>query len=139
MTRQGEIVATFGDGEYAFNVARLGERMELEAKTGRGTREMLVRLVEGRESFTEIRETIRIGLVGGGMEPEKALGFVRRHVDEFPRARAAALAREILKAEIVGTPDEAVGKAPAEPQAPEARTSRSSATTDASAAPPSTD
>lgn len=132
----GQIVIDFAGEPRVFNLARLGPRMEYEDLVGRGTQEVLHRLTTGAATFREVREAIRIGLIGGGMEPNRALVLVRRYVDERPRAEAVPLAQHILAAEIVGVPDEPVGKAPAAGDTNEAA---SSGPTAASPAPPSTE
>lgn len=132
----GQIVIDFAGEPRVFNLAKLGMRMEYEDLVGRGTQDVLHRLTTGAATFREVREAIRLGLIGGGMEPNKALVLVRRYVDERPRAEAVPLAQHILAAEIVGVPDEPVGKAPAAGDTNEAAPA-SSGQTAASPAPPS--
>lgn len=110
----GQVTLAFGDDEYPFCVAKNGHRMELEEATGYGTRHSLKRLMDGEETWKEIRETIRIGLIGGGMKPDQALRLVRRYVDDRPRSESVLIAQAVLLAEIAGVPDEPVGKTEAE-------------------------
>lgn len=127
MANEGLLRLPFGDGEYAFNVARLGERLELESKTGYATTHSYRRMRLGEAGFTEVRETIRIGLIGGGTAPEVAFKLVQRYVDDMPRAENLLLAQAILIAEITGAPAEPVGgeakkKPPTDPAAVAAST-----------------
>ena len=75
---------------------------------------LLGRVDGGQWFIDDLRETIRIGLIGGGLEPVKALALVKRYVDDRPFAESITHARAILLAAIVGAPDgEKPGKAAA--------------------------
>jgi len=75
-------------------------------------------IVEGTWRVSYVRETIRLGLIGGGLEPTKALKLVRTYVDDRPLAESILTAEAILMAAIVGAPEE---DEPKKPQ-PEAET-----------------
>lgn len=120
----GRIELAWGDGDHAFNVAKIGQALELEEKCGSpgqpcGLMEILTRLREQRWRINDIRETIRIGLIGGGKKPLDALSLVKRYVDDRPLAENVQLAQVILIAAIVGVPGDEVGKDEAEQAAKE--------------------
>lgn len=131
----GRIELAWGDGDHAFNIAKLGQVFELEDKCGCGVQEVFNRLREGRWKFVDVRETIRLGLIGGGLEPVKALTLTKRYVDERPWAESVLTAQMILMAAIVGVEGDQPGKKPA---ADRAKETGSITTTDGSSGPQST-
>lgn len=134
----GKIELNWADGTYAFNIAKVAQALELEEKCGVGVAEIFDRLRTGRWWVNDVRETLRLGLIGGGLEPIRALKIVRRYVDERPWSESVQVALAVLMAAIVGVPGDDVGKKPAaEPTANEDRPP-SSAPMDGSSAPPST-
>lgn len=98
----GQIELAWGDGEHLFNIAKIGQVFELEDKCGCGVQEVLNRLREGRWKLNDVRETVRLGLIGGGKNPPEALLLVKRYVDERPWAENILVAQMILMAAIVG-------------------------------------
>jgi Phage tail tube protein, GTA-gp10 len=102
MAVNGEIELTWGDGEHKFNIAKLRCVLELEEKCNSGVAEILNRINEGRWRFNDIRETIRLGLVGGGMLPDKALTMTQRYVDDRPWRENVLPAQAIIYAALVG-------------------------------------
>lgn len=121
MTRTAKITLEWGDGEYDFKLG-IGELEELEVTTRR------VKNVEGEYSYLgpialhesltkgtclvrDVREVLRIGLVGGGTKPVDARHLVQRYVDEVPdfliNRRIAAL---IVGAVLAGYDIEPMGK-----------------------------
>jgi hypothetical protein len=112
MSRDGSVTITWGDGEYRFRLA-IGEIRELQEKCDAGPQEILRRLTAGTWRLNDMRETIRIGLIGGGMKPAEALGKVTRYVDEFPLLDNILPAQSILIAALVGVEDEPLGNAEA--------------------------
>lgn len=93
--------ADFGDDNYEF---RLGVEQirELERKTEAGVYQVFRRIVGGSWFADDVRETIRLGLIGGGTEAVKALRLVRTYVDGKPLADAAPLATRILQSALFG-------------------------------------
>lgn len=119
----------FGDDEHAFRL-RIGELRELQELCDAGPPVVFARLGSASYRVEDVRETIRLGLVGGGMKAVDAMRLVRRYVDEIPAwAANASLAYIILGASLFGPEDEAVGK----PKAAKRGTKKSD-----SASPPST-
>lgn len=73
----------FADGIYAFRLG-IGQLVELQEKCKAGPPEVYTRLgqIPGRWMVEDVRETIRLGLIGADVKPEKALSLVTRYVDE---------------------------------------------------------
>lgn len=112
----GTVGLAWGDDEYEFNVAKIKCALELEEKCDAGVSEIFNRLREGRWRVNDARETIRIGLIGGGKTPIDALRLVQRYFDDRPFAESVPVAMTILMAAIVGVPGDQPGK-PAADQA----------------------
>jgi hypothetical protein len=125
--RNGAITLDFGDGSHVFRLA-FGELEELQEKTGIGPLLLRQRMVAGEWFVGHVRETIRLGLIGGGMEAIAALTLVRRYADERPDWIAnAVIASLILLAALAGSPEEEPGKG----DAPEDKIEASISPTDA--------
>jgi Phage tail tube protein, GTA-gp10 len=136
MASNGELTLAWADGEHKFNIAKLKCVLELEEKCGCGVAEIILRLREGRWHFNDIRETVRLGLIGSGMLPDKALMLVQRYVDERPWAENVLIAQAIIYKALIGEiGDNPEKKANAEG----AKENRSSETTVDMPAPSSTD
>ncbi len=95
--RHAEIVRFLGDGDHNFRLA-LGELRELQDKTGVGPLVLYRRLLQGEWRVDDMRETIRIGLVGGGADAPSAFKLVARYVDDVPLLANVMLAAEIINA-----------------------------------------
>lgn len=124
MSSVGTVTLIWGNGENQFCIARIGELLALEDKCGAGIMTILHRIQREEWYVNDIRETIRLGLIGGGMTAEKAMTAVKLHVDGRPLMESVMLAHAIIAAAIVGVPDDIVGK----PQAAEAETEPASFT-----------
>jgi hypothetical protein len=112
LSRDGSISFVWGDGEHRFRLA-IGQLRELQEKTNTGPAEVLRRVSSGLWRVDDVRETVRLGLIGGGMAPGEAYKLVQRYVDERPLRESVQPAQAILLAALVGAPDEPVGKAAA--------------------------
>lgn len=112
MGRNAEISLPWADGDYTF---RLGwkELIALQEACDAGPWEILNRLSNGKWRVQEISHTIRLGLIGGGTEPSRALELIRTYVEERPPAESLVFARGILGVAIQGAPDEKPGEADA--------------------------
>ena len=136
MTAVGTVRIGWQGGEDDFCLAKVGDIFALEEACGAGLAEIYGRLTGGRWKLNDVREPIRLGLMGGGKSADEALKKVKICVDENPRglAPSVVLAMTILQAVIVGVPDDPLGKT----AAPEAATGQvSTMTTAASDAPQS--
>ncbi|MFD2679031.1 tail tube GTA-gp10-like protein [Camelimonas lactis] len=126
--RNGVVETDFGDGPHRFRLA-MGELEELQEKTGVGPFVLMQRFISGEWRVGDVRETVRLGLIGGGMEPLAALRLVRRYVDEKNWwISHTALAKVIMMAALAGAPEELPGKG----DAPEEMNGASNFRTDAS-------
>lgn len=126
-------------GEHDFALSPIGHIFSLEETCRAGLAMIHARLLSDAWGVQDVREPIRLGLIGGGMKAEDALRVVKVHVDDNPNglAPSALLAAAIVHAAIYGAPaDDAVGKK----EAPEDTTGQdSSMTTAASGAQPATE
>lgn len=139
--KHGEITTFWADGEHTFRLA-IRQMRELQEKTGVGPYKVLERLRDHDWRVDEIREVIRLGLIGGGMSPADAYRLVVRYVDEYetPLLEHIPVAMNVLMAPMLGTPEPPGKRAPAKPMTRARRTrkagstSRGSTTTDPSSA-----
>jgi hypothetical protein len=127
MSRSAKITLTWGDGEYTFRL-RIAELVELQEKCDAGPAFILERLATGRWKVEDIRETIRLGLIGGaggdkGFSPSKATTLVQRYVDARPLQENINHAYAILAASVVGHEDEPLGKPKGETAESDSQTS----------------
>lgn len=114
MSANGTRTIIWAGGEDHFCLAKVGLILDLEAKCEAGIATVMTRLGAGSWRLNDVRETIRLGLIGGGMAPDQAMKQVRNHVDEKPLTSSVLLAYAILEAVMVGVPDDPVGKQPGE-------------------------
>lgn len=109
MSRDASITFDWADGTQTFRLA-LGQLRELQEKTNAGPMELLRRIDSGSWRIDDLRETIRIGLIGGGMKPADALALVKNYVDARPLQESVFPAQYILMAALFGTEEETLGK-----------------------------
>ena len=101
MTASAKITLLWGDGDRAFRLA-IGQLRELQDKCDAGPAEILGRLSNGTWRVDDIRETLRLGLIGGGTTPTDALVLTARYVDNRPLMENVMPAQAVLLAAIVG-------------------------------------
>lgn len=110
----------WGDGEHTFNIAKIGLLLDLEAKCNASLGAIYERLLAGRWAVNDVREVVRLGLIGGGMPAHLANATVQRKIDQgFPLAPHALIAVAILQAAILGVEGDDVGKKAAADRAEE--------------------
>ncbi|TPJ76191.1 gene transfer agent family protein [Mesorhizobium sp. B2-2-4] len=109
MIRDASTTQPFADDDYEFRMA-WGELEKLQEACDAGPYVVLDRLVSGRWRMGDISHTIRLGLIGGGLEPVKALKLVRAYVEARPPLENLVLAQLVLGAGVAGAPEEDVGK-----------------------------
>ncbi len=108
--RNAAVDLDFGGGTYRFRLA-MGELEELQEVAGAGPYHSLRRLLAGDWHLQDVRDTIRLGLIGGGLPANDALKLTRRYVDERPDwLRNATLAIAVLSAALAGAPEEQPSK-----------------------------
>lgn len=118
MSRSGKTPPLdWADGTYQFAL-RWGELSELQDACGAGPFVVLARLAASQWRIEDVSTTIRLGLIGGGVEPAKALKLVQTYVESRPSDLIvnASFARGILETSIVGAPDEPPGEHQAAPE-----------------------
>lgn len=104
MAASARITLLWGDGDRTFRLA-IGQLRELQDKCDAGPAEILGRLSNGTWRVDDIRETLRLGLIGGGATPTDALVLVARYVDSRPLMENVMPAQAVLLAAIVGEED----------------------------------
>lgn len=125
MSRAASVTFDWADGTHDFRLG-LGERRDLQEKTGVGLLALFRRLSDGTWRNEDAREVLRCGLIGAGMAPPDALRLVRAYVDERPMVESVVPALLVCQAALYGGPDaELVGKASAPTAAAETGASTS--------------
>lgn len=98
--------APFAGRERTFQL-RFGEAAELERLCGNsGIGLIAQRLLTMSYFVADVRETVRLGLRGGGLSDPEATALVMSAVDDVPLAEHGDLAARIVDAFINGLPDE---------------------------------
>lgn len=92
----------FGDAERDF---RLTPELvvELERKTGNGIGGMSRRFFAGDFSFIELTEVIRLGLIGGGTDPQEAAALVTAYSSRMSVTDLYTVALPVIDALMFGT------------------------------------
>jgi hypothetical protein len=121
MSRSAKISLEWADGEYEFRLG-IGELKELQEKTRRvrnadgdyqyfGPMKLFAMLSGEDWVVDDVRETIRIGLIGAGTKPTDALRLVKRYVEEVPDWTInCKVAANIVAAAVLGWEVEPLGK-----------------------------
>ena len=97
-----DVNAFFGDADHRFTLNPVEHLRELQEKTGVGPMALFRRLYSGNYDTDDIREIIRVGLVGGGLSASEAHKLVKRYIDAEPLNTHAGLALEIMGAALFG-------------------------------------
>jgi hypothetical protein len=113
--RDGRIEFDWADGTYSFRLA-WGQLAELQEKCDAGPYLVLNRLHNGAWRIEDITNIIRLGLIGGGLQPSAALKLVRSYVEGRPPMENLIPAQVILSASLMGAPEENVGEGDAASQ-----------------------
>jgi hypothetical protein len=119
--RDAKITLEWADGEYDFKMG-IGELRELQEKTRRvknisgeyiyiSPMKLFAMLHADEWMVDDVREAIRIGLVGAGMAAAEAVRLVRRYVDEIPNWNVnCKIAANVVAAALLGWEAEPLGK-----------------------------
>ena len=99
MNNQAELTEEWADGTYSFRLTVKGI-LELEEKCGVPFGKIFTRLTSGQYAVNDVVETIRIGLIGGGMAATDAKKLVDRYA--LPVAQNFNIARMIILAAMFG-------------------------------------
>lgn len=114
MNHQAEVVIDFADGSYTFRLT-VKQIIELEEKCGAAFAIIHARLWQGLYTANDVVETIRLGLIGGGMDPVKAKQLVERY--GVPFKYSFPVARAVIGAVMWGFEKSPLGKETATPGA----------------------
>ena len=96
----------FGDNEYTFALTWAGAQ-EWEEKTGRSLYQTFDAMVATKAGFvSDVKEIIRISLIGGGMAPADAFRLVKQYVECRPLSESLPVALAAAEAFLFGTDDE---------------------------------
>ena len=117
----GLLTEEWADGVYSFRLG-YGQWLELDQLLQVGPMALYVRLLDRTWKANDLREVIRVGLIGGGGSPAQALRLAKLYVEDRPIAESLGLALRIISAALF-LPD-GVDK-PGEAQATEISTSGS--------------
>jgi hypothetical protein len=95
-------------GRHLFCLTACGLVMTLEDRRKTAIAAIYARLIGGVWYMNDIRETVRLALIGGGLSDREADKLVRRCVDRHPQGLAASvpLALGLLEAAIIGVADD---------------------------------
>lgn len=83
--RVPEITMKWGDGEYTFRLP-IKLLIEMERVCGAGTGTIVQRVMAGQPTMADLTEISRLGLIGGGVKPARALELVELYVHGQPIA-----------------------------------------------------
>lgn len=116
MSGSGKVTAAFGDGKHEFFLD-LDLLEELQEKTGCGPEHLYLRMstpgFDRGWRAADVTETLRLGLIGGGMEPLDALVLIERYAGHGQLLAAKGIAMVVLTAAIVGPAGDEPKGAPA--------------------------
>src|SRR5262245_31269791 len=112
MSHDGSTLLKWPDEERKFRLG-IGELIELQEKCDAGPAQIFRSVSDMTWRVQWVRETIRLGLIGGGLEPTRALALVGRYVTPGSLMVCAGIAQEILGAALIGDLKDPVGKAQA--------------------------
>lgn len=118
MSRSARIHLTLWDGEYDFQL-RIGELQQLQEACDAGPMHIRARLLSTEWRVADVRETLRLGLIGAGMKQDEALTLIRRHVDPPYLAENTVNAVLVISASVIGVEEERLGEHPAKASDPQ--------------------
>lgn len=134
MARDARTELDWADGTYSFRLG-WGDMAKLQEACDAGPLVILDRLTSGAWRIEDISSVIRLGLIGGGMEPGAALKKVRTYVEDRPPVENLLVAQAVLSVGCYGAPEEGLGNPEAAIQGSASTASR----TESSGSPPSTE
>ena len=106
---QGLVELNWPGGEHAFRL-RLGELQALQEKCDAGPEMVLQRIRLGVWQVNDLFETLRLGLIGGGMDRDAARKLVVDTFERTPLMEFKTPAIEALAAALIGVPDDPAGE-----------------------------
>jgi hypothetical protein len=109
VARDASVAIDWADGTYQFRLA-WGELAKLQEACDAGPQVVYNRLHGEAWRIEDIASVIRLGLIGGGMEPAEALRKVRAYVESRPPMENLLTAQAILSVALLGAPEEPLSK-----------------------------
>lgn len=115
MTRQNRLAKVnvfFGEDEFEFKLG-IEQLIELQEKLDEGPGVTLARLsngLYGNWKIETIKDTIRLALIGAGMDKKKAYDLVSRNVTAGYIFESLLVAQLVLSAAIVGVDEDKPGE-----------------------------
>lgn len=128
-----KIELEWADGTYPFCLP-LAQLEELQTHCDAGPMVIADRLQHGRWKTQDVYQTIRLGLIGGGMAPVDALRICKFYITDRPWGESALPALAIINAVLFGKPGEPVGKSRARGKRAARRAPTASSTSESSTA-----
>lgn len=110
------IVWLGGEHEFALDIGGL---RALQGHCDAGPQQILNRLTTGHWRVDDVFQTIRLGLIGGGMAQADANRLVDATFKSHKLMQFRPTAQAILVAALIGDPDDPVGEAEGETAPPE--------------------
>jgi len=101
MSDYARFIETWADGQHVFNLDNERAR-EFEEKNNRSLYATMANMTHGSWRIEDVREVIRLALIGGGAPPSAALMLVSNYVEKRPLAENTTLAVRILEAAFFG-------------------------------------
>jgi hypothetical protein len=105
-------------GEHAFALD-IGGLRALQTACDAGPQQILNRIVTGAWRVDDLYQTIRLGLIGGGMAAAEAARVTDTSFKSHPMMKFRAPAQAVLVAALIGDPDDPLGEATGAPPPPE--------------------
>jgi hypothetical protein len=99
-----------GEHDFALTIKEL---RALQDRCDAGPGHILNRFYSGEWRIDDVIETVRLGLMGGGIERQEAARLIKLHVEEKPLNLSVLLARVILSEFLNGVKDDPSGEQPA--------------------------
>lgn len=113
VVRKAQVSFDWADGHYTFRLP-IGQLVELQELTDAGPAWIDARLKTSSWFVKDITETIRLGLIGGGVDPNQAKKLVERYVAARPLNESVPVAQLVISAVLIGVKDEALPKSEGE-------------------------
>lgn len=122
MSRSGRVSLFFFEGDFDFRLgigelvaleevrlARLKQQFAAVGPAEASVGALHARLAAGLAMIDDIRHTLRLALIGGGMAREPAHDLVARHLIEGQLLECAKVAQAALAVALVGAPEDPAG------------------------------
>lgn len=101
-----EVKQFFGDAEHVFKLDP-GMIVELERKAGSGIGAIVKRFLATEFTHADLTETLRLGLVGGGMDPQDAAALVDLYAERLSITHLYETALPVIEAAFFDPEDKA--------------------------------